>query len=415
MRSRHILVFALGVFIGCLLLATTSQGAWLCTAAAAGVLLAALLVLLLLAVLFAQTAVACVGILTALAAGLSHYSTFLGSDARMAAGVLFTAYLYLPLFSAFLAGAPECPPISPTGAIRLMLTVSFLPVCLLAYAILSLADPPNGIETVMLHGISSWLPIPLPGFLACCAAVGYLTLRSHDHAERNHWFAAALTLGAVSLAFRSSLWPDAVQAAMLVWTAGGVMLILTGAALDAGWRHANVDELTQLPSRRPLLNHMQRLQPPFVLAVVDIDRFKSVNDSFGHAVGDQVLRFIASRLRQVQTANAASYRYGGEEFVVVLPGYDAAGALPVLEDLRQRIEGQPFVLRDAARPPGRPIADIDARQSTADRSIVITVSIGFAVADDRHETPSDVLIAADRALYQAKSEGRNRVVQAGQA
>jgi diguanylate cyclase (GGDEF)-like protein len=96
---------------------------------------------------------------------------------------------------------------------------------------------------------------------------------------------------------------------------------------------------------------MQRLQPPFVLAVVDIDRFKSVNDSFGHAVGDQVLRFIASRLRQVQTANAASYRYGGEEFVVVLPGYDAAGALPVLEGLRQRIEGQPFVLREAVPPP----------------------------------------------------------------
>lgn len=413
MKSRHILVFAFGVFVVTLLLATVIDGAWLRGGAAQAIVMAEFLVVLLLAFLFAQTAVACLGMLAALSFGMAHYATFLGNDARMLSSVIFTASLYIPLFSTFLAEAPECPPFSKSGALRFLLAASFLPVCLLVYAIMALAEPPNAIESVLLHGMASWLPVPLPGFLACSAALAYLCLRGRDPSDRSHWFAASLALVAVALGFRSSVLGDSVQPGMLMWSSAGAMLVLIGAALDAGWRHANMDELTQLPSRRPLHNHMQRLQPPYVLAVIDIDHFKSVNDRFGHDVGDQVLRFVASRLREVHEVNAVPYRYGGEEFVIVLPWCDAATAHTILEDLRRRIEARPFVLRAGNRPQVRPEADTRSSGQAQDRSVTITVSIGFAAPGKRFSTPSDVLLAADKALYQAKAEGRNRVVQKG--
>jgi GGDEF domain-containing protein len=236
-------------------------------------------------------------------------------------------------------------------------------------------------------------------------------MSDHENPERSHWFTAFLAIACASLMFGSSLWSEGAQPAMLVWTSVGALLVLVGATLDAGWRHANMDELTQLPTRRPLHNHMLRLEAPFVIAVVDVDHFKSVNDRFGHTTGDQVLRFIAARLRETQAPNAVSYRYGGEEFVVVLPRHDSQTAFAVLDDLRARIADRPFVLRGADRSPSGRAKDRPTAESLKGRSVQITVSIGFASAGTSFETPADVLIAADNALYQAKQEGRNRVVE----
>jgi diguanylate cyclase (GGDEF)-like protein len=411
MNQRHIAIYAVGISIAALLLAAASQSPWLRTGVATAVILAVFLVMLLLAVLFSQTSAICLGLLAATAAGMSHYSAFMGGDRRMVPAVVFAASVYLPMFSVFLSVTPESPPISRVGAFRMLLALSFLPVCILVYAIVSLAEPPNGLETVIFHEVASWLPVPLPGFLACTGAIAYLAMGSHETPERSHWFTAFLAVACAALMFRSSLWSGAAQPGMLVWTTLGALLVLVGATLDAGWRHANMDELTQLPTRRPLHNHMLRLEAPFVIAVVDVDHFKSVNDRFGHATGDQVLRFIAARLRETQAPGAESYRYGGEEFVVVLPQHDPSTALPVLEDLRRRIADRPFVLRGADRSPTGRATEPPTAESLKGRSVQITVSIGFASAGGSIETPADVLIAADNALYQAKQEGRNRVVE----
>lgn len=411
MNPRHIVIFAVGVLVAGILLAAIDQAQWLATGAATTLLLAVFLVVFLLAILFGQTSVICLGLLAAVAAGMSHYASFMGGERRMVSAVVFAAAVYLPMFSIFLAVTPECPPISRTGLFRMLLALSFLPVCMLVYAIISLADPPNGLEVAVFHEVAPWLPVPLPGFIACIVAIGYLATSRQETPERAQWFTAFLSVACVSLIFRSSLWSEAAQPAMLVWTTVGAALVLVGATLDAGWRHANMDELTQLPGRRPLHNHMLRLEAPFVLAVADVDHFKSVNDRFGHATGDQVLRFIAARLRETQAPNAECYRYGGEEFVVVLPGYDSAAALPVLDDLRHRIADRPFILRGQDRSIAGRSAEPATPESFRDRELRITVSIGFAAMGGSFETPSDVLIAADHALYQAKQEGRNRVVE----
>jgi diguanylate cyclase (GGDEF)-like protein len=122
-----------------------------------------------------------------------------------------------------------------------------------------------------------------------------------------------------------------------------------------------------------------------VLAVLDIDHFKQVNDRYGHLMGDQVLVQVAHLLRENTRGSDVLARYGGEEFVIVLPGMTLAGAAEVCERLRERVHGFGWPLQMA-----------------------LSVSIGLAAAPPHDLTA--LLGAADRALYSAKSGGRNRIV-----
>jgi diguanylate cyclase (GGDEF)-like protein len=185
---------------------------------------------------------------------------------------------------------------------------------------------------------------------------------------------------------------------------GGLVLIVS--LIETSHRMAFSDELTGLPSRRALTDALMRLPEVYTIAMIDIDHFKKLNDEYGHAAGDQVLRMIGSTLTRTE-GGGRPFRYGGEEFAVLFPGKSAEDALPYLEDLREAIEASSFTLRGRDRPKVRPEKPV--RSNGGRRRIEITVSIGVAEPDETSVEPDDVIRAADQALYHAKRTGRNRI------
>ena len=185
---------------------------------------------------------------------------------------------------------------------------------------------------------------------------------------------------------------------------GGLILIVS--LIETSHRMAFSDELTGLPSRRALTDALMRLPDVYTVAMIDIDHFKKLNDEYGHAAGDQVLRLIGSTLTRTE-GGGRPFRYGGEEFAVLFPGKPAEEALPYVEDLREAIEESTFTLRGHDRPKIRPEKPV--RATGGRRTISITVSIGVAEPDEGGADPEDVIRAADQALYRAKRTGRNRV------
>ncbi len=159
---------------------------------------------------------------------------------------------------------------------------------------------------------------------------------------------------------------------------------------------AATDSLTGLPNNRAFrealgreLARSQRAGTPVALIMVDIDFFKRVNDTYGHAAGDDVLRAVAQSLRGALRAGDLAARYGGEEFVLLLPATDLAGASVVGERVRRAIESTPVALTDGT-------------------SLGVTASFGVALARGVGDA-SGVFARADAALYAAKRGGRNRV------
>jgi len=164
---------------------------------------------------------------------------------------------------------------------------------------------------------------------------------------------------------------------------------------------AVTDGLTGLHNRRYLDNHLSILfnraasrKRPLSVCITDIDRFKQVNDTYGHDAGDEVLKEFAARVRSTVRGADLACRFGGEEFVVVMPDTTADVAARIAERLRVAIESQPFVLRGSGT------------------QIEITASMGLSSNESGAETPEQLVKQADRALYQAKNGGRNRVVAA---
>jgi two-component system cell cycle response regulator len=127
------------------------------------------------------------------------------------------------------------------------------------------------------------------------------------------------------------------------------------------------------------------------LLLVDIDHFKSVNDTHGHAVGDEVLRAVANRLSRHLRGFDTVARWGGEEFVVVMPEANLQVASSVAERLRRKVASGPVAVSNGAA------------------ELTVTVSIGVAVTGPGTETMDNLLRAADEAMYAAKRGGRNRI------
>ncbi|KAG0959311.1 hypothetical protein G6F31_011781 [Rhizopus arrhizus] len=174
------------------------------------------------------------------------------------------------------------------------------------------------------------------------------------------------------------------------------------------------DELTGLPGRRAFNETVQRARGTYSIAMVDVDHFKSFNDTHGHDTGDDVLRLVASRLSRVGDGGRA-FRYGGEEFVVVFLDRPAAACVDAVEALRQSIEATRMQLRDRSTRSRDDEAGRQQRGRGGNGQVVqVTVSIGLA--DSREDPrPAAVIKAADQALYRAKDGGRNQVrAHAGQ-
>jgi len=161
------------------------------------------------------------------------------------------------------------------------------------------------------------------------------------------------------------------------------------------------DELTGIHNRRFLhsyLEHKVRWQTgsdyPLSVLMLDLDRFKEVNDHFGQGAGDQHLAWVASVLREVVGENGLPTRFGGDEFVVLLPSTDRQAALAMAMRLLERLRERPFRLRESGA------------------LIPVSVSIGVATAPSDATTAAELLQASDRALYAAKRSGRDRTTSA---
>jgi two-component system cell cycle response regulator len=162
---------------------------------------------------------------------------------------------------------------------------------------------------------------------------------------------------------------------------------------------AITDGLTGLFNRRYMESHLATLveqaasrNKPLATLVIDIDYFKAINDTHGHDAGDDVLRDFALRIKRSIRGIDLACRYGGEEFVLVMPETDMAVAAMVAERLRRRIASEPFPIQQGKQ------------------AIPVTISIGIAALRGKDDNAVGLLKRADQALYRAKRDGRNRVV-----
>lgn len=182
----------------------------------------------------------------------------------------------------------------------------------------------------------------------------------------------------------------------LIWTASSIMLISSQWLQQRLYIHATYDALTGIYNRYALVELSRTLEitnnlagKTWSLAMIDVDHFKSVNDRYGHPVGDIVLREIAHIIKKQARCRDIVARYGGEEFVVVLTDCDLEHAYAWSERIRKEIS-ELFI---------------------SNEKISVTVSIGVATSTPDVYRLQDVLSLADEALYSAKNSGRNRVVK----
>ena len=169
--------------------------------------------------------------------------------------------------------------------------------------------------------------------------------------------------------------------------------------MDLLARKAMIDGLTGLFNRTYFdarlvaeLAHSTRTGAPLSCIMLDVDRFKQINDTYGHPFGDEVLRGIAQILNENCRTEDTICRYGGEEFVILCPNTAAAATASLAERIRKSVEAARFMRN----------------------GIDVHVTCSFGIADLRNPPPPGVVELADQALYRAKQEGRNRVVVAGQ-
>ena len=252
----------------------------------------------------------------------------------------------------------------------------------------------------------------------CVLLLGLVLQRRHSTPGRGQYFVVAglaLLLALLLLRAAGALggWmrltsitdSNAVQAATFIFATLGIMLLSLGLVLmtkeqtDARNRTlALQDELTGLHNRRFIQEILaqqialaQRNARPLAVLILDLDDFKRVNDTHGHLAGDRVLREVAACLRERLRSQDMAGRWGGEEFIVILPDTDAVGAGVLAEQLRQAVAQTRF-------------------ETPQGQALQLTVSIGLHAQEAGASRGRDELLgAADQALYLAKRHGRNRV------
>jgi diguanylate cyclase (GGDEF)-like protein len=224
----------------------------------------------------------------------------------------------------------------------------------------------------------------------------------------SRYLVATLAVFCTTFAAASAIAAPSDDVAWLLFIGGVMSFTLAGvvvnrlkrrldAVVDELRRTAASDPLTGLLNRRGFdvvfqrdLDRARRTGAPLSLVILDLDHFKAVNDRFGHAAGDDVLRRVGEALRSERRAGDALARIGGEEFAVVLYDADADGALRFVE----RVAGSPLMSGGPAGP--------------------MSLSAGIAAAEEGADTPEGLMLAADRALYRAKAAGRGRAAVHGQ-
>jgi len=308
--------------------------------------------------------------------------------------VLSATAVLLPLDLAWLCLARERGTFTPDGFLRACAlavqpaVASFVWLSYRPRLAAVLARPAGGGPAIRIPTAAA------AAFLIALAAVAVAAARRRKPLEIGFGWAIVACFLALESAGHATLWFATAD------------LILIAALLENTFVMAFRDALTSLPSRRAFDEAVEKLAGPYVVAMVDIDHFKAVNDRYGHDVGDQVLRMVATRLADAGHGSRA-YRVGGEEFALVYTHRPLKEVLGDLEHLRETIAGSAFALRAPDRPARKP-KQATPRRAVPDQ-IAVTVSIGVASSERCVDGPAGVVRAADAALYKAKAASRNCV------
>ncbi|MDM3871679.1 GGDEF domain-containing protein [Porticoccus sp. W117] len=318
------------------------------------------------------------------------------------AGQIFSLLaLWLPIAIGALLLLPDTSWRHPSGIIAVLAAplTALLMSGLFAINPLWFGDQASALLATSFHGLK--LPT-----LAAFLFIGVSLLAVFRLLWRNNYADSSL-LGCALLTGITLGWFQLANISAVLFATIGLVLLINQVLsfLHIGYR----DELTQIANRRALHKAAKELRSNYSLAMVDIDHFKKINDKHGHDLGDQVLKVVAGKLRQVGSGGKV-FRYGGEEFCLLFNGKNAEQTEEELEKLRQTIAEYDMVMRDKHSRPRRQKNGIKKRGATPRKSnIRITVSMGLAdssVADGAFER---VMKAADNALYGAKRSGRNRL------
>jgi diguanylate cyclase (GGDEF)-like protein len=285
-----------------------------------------------------------------------------------------------------------------------LMRLSLIPMQVFGVALIS-HYPELGFAVYFKHSFFNWpwlskIPMAQPAFIAFVFVAFLLVVRYIQNRE-------AIDCGffwVLISSFFALIFGEIGPVSTIFLSTAGLVLII--AVIETSFGRAYRDELTGLPARRALNEILYKLGSRFTAAMVDIDHFKKFNDRYGHHVGDQVLRMIASKLENA-TGGGRAFRYGGEEFVLIFPGKGMEDTYSHLEKLRKDVAESGFFLRGS----DRRIKELKGKKTGKGSrgKTKVTISIGVAERNEQNSSPPQVVKAADKALYRAKKKGRNRV------
>ena len=325
-----------------------------------------------------------------------------GLDAVSSRAVFVGMTVWVPAFLGLLTVLPERGTFNRHGAVRLCVLAAII-----AFTAWVAATGQNGIVDWAYRKFLDPAPFSAGRIPQLGAAVITASVLIATAAALITRSAVAAGLAGAIIAFAVAAHVPTASVTFSVFTMAAELMVAV-AVLQDTFRMAFRDELTGIPSRRALNEQLAGLGNRYTIAMLDVDHFKKFNDTYGHDLGDQILKMVAAHIARVGGGGKA-FRYGGEEFTVLFPGQDVDDAIPHLDDVREDIESYRMALRGASRP-ARPRRAKRQRGGWRGRNAVsVTVSIGVAERNGRFDTPQEVIEAADRALYRAKEKGRNRL------
>lgn len=360
------------------------------------------------------------------------FVSFLGSRLQDRRFLVSAVYLALAGAYAGFAWPPNLLPLE--AAIRVKLAATLLPLSM--WILFRLPIPQQKLSNWMLLPLAwivadrilktGWQPAHVPlDFLASYSpalkdlpAAGIvlfggfvITSSVARDSHQSRWYRIFLYAALIPFLFL----PFAVASApKLLRLYTSIALLSGGLVLAYGtfflyWQRVYLDELTGVLNRRALNDRLAEMRPHYSIAMIDIDHFKKFNDLYGHEQGDTVLRFVAAHLSN--PPHGTTYRYGGEEFCIVFKNINAAHAARILDELRTTLATRDFHIRSSNDERNRTSSKQRRLGIARSQKVRITVSAGVSDVQGDEERPEDVLKNADKALYEAKQKGRNKVIE----